>query len=141
MSAFAARPFISAFAIVLVIAGVGGGLWILGSPAQERVNRLDSRRINDLQQIERAVNLHWTRQRRLPASLDELSGEAGVRISLRDPVTMEPYAYRPLDEQRFEVCAVFESAAPREGTSASFWSHGAGRQCFQSTARELRPSS
>jgi len=140
VSAFAARPLMAAFAIVLVIAGVGGGLWILGWPAQERISRLDSRRIGDLQQIERAVNLHWTRQRRLPASLDELSAEAGVRISLRDPVTMEPYAYRPLDDQRFEVCAVFESSEPRERSTASFWAHGAGRQCFQPTAREMRSS-
>ena len=77
-------------ATVAIIAGVGGGLWILGSPAQERVNRLDSRRVGDLQQIEHAVNLHWTRQRRLPASLDELSAEAGVRISLRDPARCGP---------------------------------------------------
>ena len=140
MSAVAGRPLVAAFAIVLVIAGVGGGLWILGSPAQERVNRLDGRRVADLQQIERAVHLHWTRQSRLAASLDELSGEAGVRISLRDPVTMEPYEYRALDDTRFEVCALFESAEPREGSTAGFWSHEAGRQCFLLTARELRSS-
>ena len=140
MSAVAARPLVAAFAIVLVVGAVAGGLMILGSPGQERVNRLDERRVNDLQQIERAVNLHWTREGRLPASLDELSRDAGIRISLRDPVTMEPYAYRPLEEKKFEMCAVFESAEPREGSSAGFWSHGVGRQCFQPTAREVRPS-
>lgn len=152
MSAFAARPFIAAFATVLVIAAVAGGLWILGSPAQERVDRLDDRRIADLQRIEQAVNLHWTRQQRLPASLDELSREPGVRISLHDPLTMEPYAYQPLGENRFEVCAVFEGGegagsatrdpayGPRERSIVTFWSHGAGRQCFQPATRNLRPS-
>ena len=142
MSAHTARPLVAAFAIVLVMAAVAGGLWILGSPAQERVDRLDDRRITDLQEIERAVNLHWTRQQRLPASLAELSGEPGVRISLRDPITMEPYGYQPLGENRFEVCSVFESAEPRDSSTANlnFWSHGAGRQCFQLATRNLRPS-
>ena len=130
----------AAFAIVLVIAGVGGGLWILGSPGQERLDRLDDRRIADLQEIERAVNLRWTRLQRLPASLDELSREPGVRMTIRDPITMEPYGYQPLAENRFELCAVFESAGPRESSTAAFWSHGPGRQCFQVPARNLRPS-
>lgn len=136
----AARPRIAGFAILLVVAGIGGGLLILGSPADERVNRLDRRRVQDLQQIERAVNLHWTRQGRLPVSLDELSRDAGVRISVNDPVTGEPYAYRPLDDAKFEVCAVFETAEQGEVAIAGFWSHGAGRQCFQPMAREMRPS-
>ncbi len=133
------RP-LAAFAIVLVIAGIAGGLMMLRSPAEERVNRLDRRRVEDLQQIERAVNLHWTRQGRLPATLDELSADAGIRISANDPVTGEPYGYRPLDDAKFEVCAVFETAEPRELQISSFWTYGAGRQCFQPTAREIRPS-
>ena len=130
----------AAVAIALVIAGIAGGLMILRSPAEERINRLDRRRVEDLQQIERAVNLHWTRQGRLPATLGEVSRAAGIRISANDPVTGEPYAYRPLDEKKFEVCAVFETAEPREVQISSFWTHGAGRQCFQPTAREIRPS-
>lgn len=141
MNASGARPLIAGFAILLVIAGIGGGLLILGSPADERVNRLDRRRVQDLQQIERAVNLHRTRQGRLPGSLDELSRDAGIRISGNDPVTGEPYGYRPIDDTKFEVCAVFETAERSEPVDVAwFWSHGAGRQCFQPTVREMRPS-
>ena len=111
---------------------------ILGSPADERINRLDARRVNDLQQIDRAVSLHWMRQGRLPASLDQLSRDPGIRIDLRDPTTLEPYAYRPLDDKKFEICGMFESAELTERSRSSFWSHGAGRQCFQPTVREIR---
>lgn len=122
----------------MVVVAVGGGLMILGSPADERVNRLDARRVADLQQIDRAVSLHWTRQGRLPASLDEVSRDPGIAINLVDPTTMEPYAYRALDEKTFEVCAVFESMEPREQSRSTFWSHGTGRQCVRRAAREIR---
>ena len=140
MTARDTRRFVAAFAITLVVAGVIGGLIILGPPSQERVNRLDERRVADLQQIEAAVNLYWTRHSRLPASLEELAREAGVRLSVRDPGMNQAYEYRPLDETTFELCATFESALPPEARSAGFWSHGSGRQCFQPKVREVKAS-
>lgn len=132
MTARDTRRLVAAFAIAMVVAGVIGGLVILGPPSEERSNSLDQRRVGDLQQIEAAVNLYWTRHGRLPASLEELSREAGVRLSAGEPAMPEQYEYRALDEMRFELCAVFESPQ-----SAGFWSHGAGRQCFQPKAQEI----
>jgi hypothetical protein len=124
---------------VLVIAGVAGGLMILGPPSEERINRFDRRRVEDLQRIEEAVNVYWTRHGRLPASLEELSREAGIGINARDPGTMEIYGYRPLDGRKFELCAVFERESGQASAfAAGFWSHGAGPRCFQPTLRDAR---
>ena len=134
------RHLVAGCAIALVIAGVIGGLMILGPPSLERANRLDRKRLEDLQGIERAANVYRTRHGRLPTSLEELSREAGIGISTRDPDTMELYEYRPLDDRMFEVCAVFEreSGQPLAALAGGFWSHGAGRRCFQPTVTNHR---
>ena len=132
------RHVVAGFAILLVIAGVAGGLVILGPPSEERINRLDQRRVEDLQRIQEAVNVYRSRHGRLPTSLEELTQEAGIGINGRDPETMDAYEYRPLDERRFELCAVFErESGQASALAAGFWSHGAGRRCFQPTLREL----
>lgn len=71
---------------------------------------------------------------------EELEREAGIGINARDPGTMEVYEYRPLDDRRFELCAAFERETGQSPAAfaAGFWSHGAGRRCFQLMVRELR---
>jgi hypothetical protein len=132
------RHLAAGFAIVLVIAGVAGGLMILGPPSEERINRFDRRRVEDLQRIEEAVNVYRTRYGRLPTSLEELAREAGIGINARDPGTMDAYEYRPLDDRKFELCAVFERESEQAPFAGAFWSHGAGRRCFQPTLRDPR---
>ncbi|HIA74480.1 MAG TPA: hypothetical protein EYN99_08630, partial [Gemmatimonadetes bacterium] len=55
--------------VTTVIAAVGVGLFILGSPMEERARRVDDRRVADLQGIAAATDLYWTRHSRLPESL------------------------------------------------------------------------
>jgi hypothetical protein len=130
------RAVLRTMAIGLVVAGIAGGLYILGSPARARVDRLDQRRIQDLQQIEAMVNVYWGRHKRLPNALEELSAEPGMAMNATDPVTGAPYPYRAIDNRTFEVCAVFESVSPRAGSSPNFWLHGAGRQCFRPAVKD-----
>ena len=103
-----------------VVAAVAVGLVLLGSPVQERERRIDDRRVADLHGIAAATDLYWTRHTRLPASLDDLAAEPGLRVSTRDPTSSEMYGYRALDGGRYEVCATFAtdsgSAGPREPT-------------------------
>ena len=75
--------------VITVIAAVGVGLSILGSPMEERARRVDNRRVEDLQGIVGATDLYWTRHSRLPVSLDELTAEPGVRIKTADPANSE----------------------------------------------------
>ncbi len=125
-------------AIGVVVAAVVGGLIALPPPSEERARRLDERRVEDLRGITGAMDLYWTRHGRLPASMEELSRESGVRVSTRDPGTAQDYELRLLDAATYELCASFERISAESGdptglaqdASEDFWSHGVGRRCF-----------
>ncbi len=131
----------AAAVVVVVVAAVAGGLSLLGSPSEERARRIDSQRVSDLGAMAGAVDLYWTRHKRLPASMEELTAEPGTSAKRADPVTNQPYEYRTRGGNGYEVCAVFD----RESTSGqqnyyyrNFWAHGAGRQCFSLEAEEIK---
>jgi hypothetical protein len=122
--------------VLLVLGALGGGFYLVGPPAEERARTLDARRELDFQRLRLAADLYWTRHKRLPSSLVELATEAGTDIYARDPQTGAPYAYAVTGSQAYELCADFARASEHRG---GFWSHGAGRQCYAITAREIRP--
>ena len=125
--------------VTTVIAAVGVGLFILGSPMEERARRVDDRRVADLQGIAAATDLYWTRHSRLPESLAELTDEPGVRIRTGDPANSEIYRYQSVDSTHYEVCATFEreSGETSSDPASNLWAHGSGRQCFQLKAEEI----
>ena len=86
------RRVVVVIAVLVVIGALGGGFYLIGPPAEERVRRFDARRETDLQRLRLAADLYWTRNRRLPASLDELHQEAGTNIYARDPESGETYS-------------------------------------------------
>ena len=101
------------------------------------MERLDERRIEDLDRLARSVDLHWTRDGDLPAALNALSDAAVARATLSDPGTGQPYGYRVLTASTFELCGHFETDwSPR--LSDEFWSHPPGRFCFELDVREVR---
>ncbi len=128
--------------VTTVITAVVAGLFVLGSPMDERARRVDDRRVADLQGIVASTDLYWTRHSRLPASLDELNAEPGVTISTSDPASSEIYGYQPLDSAHYEVCANFERESGETSrdparAARNLWAHGSGRQCFQLEAEEI----
>ena len=125
--------------VITVIAAVGVGLFILGSPMDERARRVDDRRVEDLQGIVAATDLYWTRHSRLPVSLDELTAEPGVRIKTTDPANSEIYGYQAVDSTHYEVCASFEQVSGETSSNSerNLWAHNSGPQCFQFEAEEI----
>tara|TARA_Y100000588_G_scaffold12165_1_gene13218 strand:- start:1093 stop:1524 length:432 start_codon:yes stop_codon:yes gene_type:complete len=125
--------------VITVIVAVGVGLFILGSPAEERARRVDDRRVEDLQGIVAATDLYWTRHARLPVSLDELTSEPGVRIKTSDPANSEIYGYKAVDSIHYEVCASFEQVSGETSSNSerNLWAHNSGPQCFQFEAEEI----
>jgi hypothetical protein len=122
-----------------VIAAVVAGVYLLGSPAEERARRLDERRVQDLSGIAQAVDLYWTRESRLPPSLEQLRSDTGAAVTVADPSTAAPYDYRPLEGGRYQLCASFEGdSRDSNRVDTGFWTHRAGRQCFQREARAIR---
>ena len=121
-------------ATLTVGSAVIAGMFVLGAPSEERMFRLDERRVQDLAGIAGAVDVYWRRYQRAPASLSDLQSQLGAAVSLVDPVSGAPYEYRVAEGgSAYEVCATFERDSARsERTSfEGFWSHRAGRQCFR----------
>jgi hypothetical protein len=118
---------IAASAIVALV--VLAGLWLAGSPAQQRLVRLDERRVADLAQLAGTISLHWERFARLPGELNELVDGQLLRALPGDPETATPYAYEIAAADAYRLCATF--AGPSEAVPAGdFWAHREGRQCF-----------
>jgi hypothetical protein len=124
--------------VIVVAAAVTTGIVIIGSPSEERTRRLDARRVEDLQRISGAVEVYHRRHQQVPASLEELSKEPGLSVIPHDPVTEQPYAYRSFNANSYELCGTFERETA-DASSADFWSHGAGMQCFTLNVKQTTP--
>lgn len=126
-------------ASLAVVAAVVAGIASIGLPGEQRQARLDQRRIEDLQRIVEAVELHYREGGRLPADLATAAARPGWDLALLDPVSGEAYEYRPLQGDRFELCAVFATdSGVRDGAGWNApleWRHGAGRHCFKRDVR------
>jgi hypothetical protein len=123
--------------IAAVAAAVVAGLVIAGSPAEQRLLRLDERRVSELQELARRAEDRWESDGRLPDTAGELvDGQFLTRLPT-DPATSEAYEYRITGPRQFEVCATFDRAS-RPDLAGDFWFHEAGPRCFAFDLTERR---
>jgi hypothetical protein len=123
-----AQRIIAGVVITTVMAAVAAGLMFTGSPARQRLLRLDERRVADLNRLNWAVTSYLQERSELPADLEDLVGRSLDVLPL-DPSTGAPYEYAARPPAAFELCAVF--SLPSVDTSPNdFWFHDAGRRCF-----------
>ena len=122
------------FAILAAVLTVGYGIYLAGTPGQQRQERLDALRASHLERIFDRVNDHWSQQGSLPESLENLLRQPR---DLEDPDTEIPYEYRIVGDTRFELCAVFTTDTrevyERSGSAdaPNVRHHGVGRTCFE----------
>jgi hypothetical protein len=134
---------------LVVAVSLGGGLFVVGSPATERLRRFDAQRAVDIKIISEevynvSVGPAWRNsavplamKKALPRSLDEVLAAAQQRRPrIVDPKTGAAYEYQVLGESTFRVCAAFEQARDEAGDVA--WNHPAGRHCFDFDALNPR---
>jgi hypothetical protein len=126
----APRHIAAGFGIALVVVAVVAGLFIIGSPAEERARRLDETRLSNLQRIRYAVDAYSKSHARLPGTLAELLQDPATGAVTRDPITRQEYGYRALSERAYQVCADFDRESLPD-IDNTFWSHGRGRKCFE----------
>ncbi|HEV8233308.1 MAG TPA: hypothetical protein VGP84_01880 [Gemmatimonadaceae bacterium] len=135
------RGAAAGIAITLVAAAIGVGVYLVGPPAEQRVRRLDERRVEGLAYLREQVRAFSGVQKRLPASLQEMPYLPSA--STHDPVTNQPYGYRVTGQDTFELCADFDR--PNDPDRLLFvdneLKHGVGHTCFPEVATPLRQPS
>jgi hypothetical protein len=139
MRLLSGRSLFVGSAITLVVIPVVIGLIVLDSPADERTQRLDRKRVEDLRRIAAAADLYWTRRGRLPGSLAAIAQEPGAGVVVTDPGTRRPYVYHVRGKSAYELCAHFDRPSSEDALRGKedFWAHGAGTKCFRLAARRI----
>lgn len=133
---------IAATAVVAV--GIVGGFFLLGSPIEQRRIRSDQQRLQHLYAISEDIYMQAMRSQDLDEAVT-LPTDLSDTLRTTDPISEEPYVYRPLGGTQYELCATFatDSSLRRfqdeETPEQNFWSHPAGEHCFQMDALKQAP--
>ena len=114
---------------VVVIVSVLIGLYVSGAPSEQRLKRLDSQRISDLQEIVRAMGAYTWKTKTLPASLPDLVDGRRLSRLPSDPVTGIPYSYEVISASKYKLCARFDLPSEAYLTD-DFWFHEQGQVCY-----------
>jgi hypothetical protein len=130
-----AHRLAAAGSVLLVGIAIMAGLYFAGSPAEQRLLRLDMRRINDLRRLASVVSTYRTQTSRLPSNLDQLLDGRRLSQLPLDPETDALYGYEIEEDERFRLCARFSRASV--GAGNDFWDHEAGPQCFEFDLSDL----
>jgi len=137
-------------ATLVVLLGIAGGFYEMGSPATQRMMRFDTTRVGDLQNLQWQVVNFWQQKGTIPLSQDELSDSISGFYPPSDPETKQPYIYEKTSDTGFKLCAVFnlkdkndrynETAVPAVYIEKSMyagktesWNHEKGSYCFERT--------
>ncbi len=142
--------YFSYIIIAIIAISVVAGFFIVGSPKEERLMRLDDQRIQDLQNIQWQIINYWQNKKRLPEKLTDLIDNISGFYPPLDPETKQDYTYQVTGSESFTLCANFsrpstsrtlyfpepELATPptREVvTKRDNWQHEIGMFCFDRT--------
>jgi hypothetical protein len=124
-----------------VLVAIAAGVFFTGTPADARLHKFDTRRLEDVRMIygevmNQTVGTDWRNPQvtpairtPLPATLEAVAQHAmRQRPRIEDPVTSQPYGYTVVNESTFKVCATFDTSRDEPGDVA--WNHPAGQHCF-----------
>ena len=112
-----------------VIMVVLAGLYLGGSPSEQRLFRLDERRVDDLRRLARVIEAYWDKTQRLPQELEELVDGQRLGSMPLDPLSRTTYIFEPIALNAYRLCAEF-SRSSQNPKPKDFWAHKAGYQCF-----------
>ncbi|MEK7464456.1 MAG: hypothetical protein AAB617_01620 [Patescibacteria group bacterium] len=143
--------------IVIVLAAIITGFFIVGSPKEERLRKLDEMRVNNLQFLQSEIVNYWTNKGKLPVGLTDLEDSIrGISIP-KDPTSVNDYTYGIKGDLAFSLCATFDRPSfvqesnpyPTKPVPVARepyymmpdnWEHGVGFTCFERTIdKDLYP--
>lgn len=133
--------------LALVAAAFIAAFFFVESPKTARARRLDQVVVNNISNLESAVNNYYDRYKKLPDNLDAFKAEKDIYLdanSLIDPETKQMIVYQKLGDKDFQFCAIFRVDSAKEfdnqGMMMSYPSypsypgdkrHSAGYQCLK----------
>lgn len=123
------HKLIAMAASAIVVAAVLAGLFLAGSPADERLRRLDEIRIQHLMSLNAAIDQQIRRNNFMPPNLASVVDGQRLTTLPTDPDSGAQYEFAQLSSSSYELCAVFAIASPADA-ALNFWRHPAGRACF-----------
>lgn len=157
------RALYAGLTSVIVLAAIIWSFCVIGTPGEQRMWRLDDRRVQDLQSIQWQVINYWQQKEKLPESLSVLSDPISSFMVPVDPEFEKGnmYEYSVTGPQTFSLCATFSAPMPvgwqeynkggggimydvmeRDmavsypypgGGGGESWDHEAGHTCFSRT--------
>jgi len=140
--------------VAIVLIGVVGAFFIIGSPTTAKLAQFDQQKISDLQNTQYQIVNYWQSKGKLPTTLSDLKDPISGFSVFLDPQSGEGYEYNIIDSPNlsFELCAVFNRegtdqygqarpiSVPAKDLAVNNWQHPAGRFCFERTIdKELYP--
>ncbi|MFA5109451.1 MAG: DUF5671 domain-containing protein [Patescibacteria group bacterium] len=128
--------------LTLVAAAFVAAWFFVESPSMARNRRLDQALIQNIYNIENALNSYYDRNKRLPANWEEFKTDKVYlnTASLVDPETKAPIVYNKLGDKEFELCATFRTDSLAEaanqatsyiGSDINSKEHPAGYYCLR----------
>lgn len=120
-------------AAAVILATVAAAVWVMGGPGAQRERRMDERRVEQLQRLERFIDDYHREHDRLPKSLMELAGQPGVALDIADPASGQTYEYAVDGPRAYRLCAVYQTdtAGQEAGPIAARWAHPRGGHCHR----------
>lgn len=135
-------PLLSAVGVVAATILLAAAIFsVVGSPAEQRAQRLDAERIYNLQDLAWRIDGYVDTNDDLPQDLTTIRYYYNDE-SISDPESGEFYEYRLLEEGSFEICAVFTGSSEDIGrtlhkaefvnlTGPASWEYEPGESCFE----------
>jgi|SRR5580704_5438153 hypothetical protein len=114
------------------------GFRFLGSPARQRLVRLDARTVQALAALAQQINYSWNLSgKALPSNLDKITGTVK-----KDAQSGKPFLFHPRQNSAYELCATFaaDSREQPDTNTADPWLHPKGDYCFQLDASQPVPA-
>jgi uncharacterized membrane protein/type II secretory pathway pseudopilin PulG len=124
-------------AVVIILSSIVWGFAVLGSPRTQRLYKYDDQKVNDLTNINSAIQNYYSTKSALPKDFTEL-GTINYYVTQLDAQTQKPYEYKITGSTTYELCADFNKASPDTTQPSNYtrpigytsWTHPVGRYCF-----------
>ena len=133
----------SYFVVVVVVTSVIGAFFVTGSPAEERVRRLDNKRVQVLEEMTFAVEVYYRDHDVIPANIDDIYANFSQYSNDLLADAGGTFEYEAVGEFEYKLCTTFE----RESMTTSQyrepriispvmektldWNHSEGYTCFE----------